>query len=174
MAFNFCHVTIFFNLQPKIRVLHLGETFLRLRRKKKENAARGFASMEDDFANCATHYSMKKTNLVVFRCGSLQVGEDDGLGALRDGDKDCRADDEALDLAGAIRLSLFLVVWVGFLRKSCDGRGAKVIWVARRPEEIATLMVVAMEVARDGCHGSLQERLRGSMVTLDDLCGGRH
>ncbi|KOM42500.1 hypothetical protein LR48_Vigan05g010400 [Vigna angularis] len=30
-------------------------------------------------------------------------------------------------------------------------------------------MVVAMEVARDGCHGSLQERLHGGMVTLDDL-----
>ncbi|BAT93483.1 hypothetical protein VIGAN_07245100 [Vigna angularis var. angularis] len=27
-----------------------------------------------------------------------KVGEDDGLGALRDGDKDCRVDDEALDL----------------------------------------------------------------------------
>ncbi|KAG2409712.1 uncharacterized protein HKW66_Vig0003770 [Vigna angularis] len=45
--------------------------------------------MEDDFANCAAHGSMKKTNLVV---------EDDGLGALRDVGKDCRTDDESLDL----------------------------------------------------------------------------
>ncbi|KOM33191.1 hypothetical protein LR48_Vigan01g274700 [Vigna angularis] len=158
MAFNFCHVTIFFNLQPKIKVLHLGEIFLHLRHEK-ESAACNFASMEDDFANCAAHDSIKKMNL---------VGEDDDLGALRD--KDCRADDEALDLVGAIWLSLFLAVWVGGLRKSCDGRGAKVIWIARQLEEIATLMVVAMEVARDGCHGSLQERLRDGMVTLDDLC----
>ncbi|KAG2391622.1 Dihydrolipoyllysine-residue acetyltransferase component 4 of pyruvate dehydrogenase [Vigna angularis] len=44
--------------------------------------------------------------------------------------------------------------------------------VGRDLGEIATLMVVAMEVARDGCHGSLQERLHGGMLTLDDLCGG--
>ncbi|KOM54963.1 hypothetical protein LR48_Vigan10g085500 [Vigna angularis] len=30
--------------------------------------------------------------------GIERVGEDDGTEALRDGDKDCRADDEALDL----------------------------------------------------------------------------
>ncbi|WVZ06676.1 hypothetical protein V8G54_020022 [Vigna mungo] len=94
----------------KIRVLHLREIFLH--REKKENVARDFALMEDDFANCTTYGSMKKMNLVVkdtipgsliwdfsgFRCGFLQVGEDNGPGALHDGDKNCRADDEALNL----------------------------------------------------------------------------
>ncbi|WVZ12720.1 hypothetical protein V8G54_017250 [Vigna mungo] len=94
--------------------MHLGETFLHLRREKKENIAR-FASMDDDFANCAAYGSMKKTNLV--------VGEDDGLGALHNGDKDCCADNEALDLDDS---------WFHDLG------------------EIATLMVVTMEVARDG------------------------
>ncbi|WVZ02117.1 hypothetical protein V8G54_022923 [Vigna mungo] len=92
-----------------------------------------FASMEDDFANCAAHGSMKKTNLV--------VGEDDGLGALHNRGKDCHADDEALNLDDS---------WFHDLG------------------EIATLMVMAIEVARDGCHGSLQVRLQGDMVTLDD------
>ncbi|KAG2391433.1 uncharacterized protein HKW66_Vig0128060 [Vigna angularis] len=79
---------------------------------KKSN----FASMEDDFANSAAHGSMKKTNL---------VRKDDGPGTLRDGDKDCRTDDEALDLDDSC----------GGLRKSCDGGGAEVIWVAQRSEE---------------------------------------
>ncbi|WVZ14677.1 hypothetical protein V8G54_012243 [Vigna mungo] len=131
MAFNYCHITksrVSWQPHPKIRVLHLGETFLHLRREKKENVAR-FASTEDDFENC--------------------VGEDDGPGALHNGDKDCRANDEALDLDDS---------WL--MRENEDSKG------------IVTLMVVAMEVARDGCHGSLQVRLHSGMVTLDDLYGG--
>ncbi|WVZ04388.1 hypothetical protein V8G54_025194 [Vigna mungo] len=72
-----------------------------------------------------------------------------------------------------------LAVWVvhsafsvdagsGSLRKSCDGGDAEF----RDLGEIATLMVVAMEVVRDGCHGSLQERLHNIMVTSDTFCGG--
>ena len=67
MTFNYYHVTkskVSWQPHPKIRVLHLGETFVHLRHEKKENVAR-FASTEDDFTNCTTHGSMKKTNLVV-------------------------------------------------------------------------------------------------------------
>ncbi|WVY94262.1 hypothetical protein V8G54_033350 [Vigna mungo] len=99
--------------------------------------------MEDDFANCVAHDSMKKTNL---------VGEDDDPGALHNGDKDCQTDDEALDLddswlmrenedSNGVRLgwlaALLTVRDAGSdnLRKSCDGGGAEAIWVALRPEE---------------------------------------
>ncbi|WVY93428.1 hypothetical protein V8G54_032516 [Vigna mungo] len=134
MAFNYCHVT-------KSKGSAFGGNLLTPRREKKENVAR-FASMEDDFANCTTHGSMKKTNLV--------VGEDDDPGALHNGGKDCRADDEALDLDDSWSRLRF-----------------------RDLGEIATLMMVAMEVACDGCHGYLQVRLHGGMVTLDDLYGDR-
>ncbi|WVZ14525.1 hypothetical protein V8G54_012091 [Vigna mungo] len=160
------HMSIFPFYHPKIKVLHLGETFLRLHREKKENVARGFASMEDDFMNCAAHGSMKKTNLV--------VGEDDGPGVLHDSGKDCRTDDEALDLDDA---------WLmcenedsngvgdagsGSLRKSCDGGGAEVIWVAWRPEDGFVIwgrllhVMAAMVLCRCG----------SDMVTLDNLYGG--
>ncbi|KAG2391728.1 uncharacterized protein HKW66_Vig0125110 [Vigna angularis] len=80
--------------------------------------------MEDHFVNCADHGSMKKTNL---------VGEDDDPGALRDGGKDCRVDDEALDLddswlmrenehSNGVRYDCSDV-----LRKSYDGGDAEVI-----------------------------------------------
>ncbi|KAG2402464.1 uncharacterized protein HKW66_Vig0236610 [Vigna angularis] len=68
------------------------EVLIKLEEEKEtlmEEEGASFALMEDDFANYAGRGSMKKTNL---------VGEDDGLGALRDGGKDCRVDDEALDL----------------------------------------------------------------------------
>ncbi|WVZ08278.1 hypothetical protein V8G54_021624 [Vigna mungo] len=117
---------------PKIGFCIWGN--LHLRREKKENAAR-FASVEDDFANCAAHGSMKKTNL---------VGEDYGLGALHDGRRDCRADDEAFDLDD-----------------SCSRLGFRDLG------EIATLMVVAMEVMYDGCHGSVAIGLVGLKVEKD-------
>ncbi|KOM31410.1 hypothetical protein LR48_Vigan01g096500 [Vigna angularis] len=89
------------------------------------------------------------------------VGEDDGPGALRDGNKDCHAEDEALDLDDSWMMcenedsNGVRDAGSGGLRKSCDGGGAKVIWVAR-----------------DGCHGSLQARLHDGMMTLDEVCGG--
>ncbi|KOM34297.1 hypothetical protein LR48_Vigan02g044700 [Vigna angularis] len=82
--------------------------------------------------SCACAARRRKT-LVRFRCGSLHIGEDDGLGALRDEDKDCRADDE--DLAVSVVRFNFLCFWVRVfdlqirnagnddLRKSCDGGG---------------------------------------------------
>ncbi|XP_047178841.1 dihydrolipoyllysine-residue acetyltransferase component 4 of pyruvate dehydrogenase complex, chloroplastic-like [Vigna umbellata] len=57
------------------------------------------------------------------------------------------------------------------IRVACDIIDGEDL-VVRDLGEIATLMVVTMEVACDGCHGSLQEQLHGDMMTLDNLYGG--
>ncbi|WVY97787.1 hypothetical protein V8G54_029938 [Vigna mungo] len=160
MTFNYCHVTKSNSswqplYHPKIRVLHLGEIFICLHREKKKNATRDFPSMEDDFTNYAAHGSMKKTNLV--------VGEDDDPGALHNGDKDYCADDEALNLDDS---------WL--MRENEDSMEFEIR--VRDLGEIATLMVVAMEVALDGVtsrrHGdfgrSLWRRWRFSGLKVEE------
>ncbi|WVZ20453.1 hypothetical protein V8G54_007775 [Vigna mungo] len=98
---------------PKIRVLHLRETYVHASKRRKALLA-------------LLQWRM------ISRIVRLMVGEDYGPGALHDGDKNCRTDDEALDLDDS---------WL--MHENEDSNG------------IATLMVVAMEVMRDGCHGSL-------------------
>ncbi|WVZ02715.1 hypothetical protein V8G54_023521 [Vigna mungo] len=100
--------------------------------EKKENAAR-FASMEDDIRELCGSCCVRKHSWWLVEASS-DVGEDYGPGALHDDNKDCRVDDEAVNLDDS---------WL--MHENEDSNG------------IVTSIVVAMEVARDGCHGSLQD-----------------
>ncbi|KAG2380437.1 uncharacterized protein HKW66_Vig0172160 [Vigna angularis] len=113
-----------------------------------------YNAVSDDFANCAAHGSMKKTNLVVLE--KMMAFELWATGIQMEFE---------IRVACDIINGEDLAIWVVRFSFLC-------FWVLVFDLLIVTLMVVAMEVALDGCHGSLQAQLHGGMVTLDDFYGG--